>query len=396
MKRSVVSCVLFVLVACGGQPPASVRNEAQAGATGGMTPEEHARMEAGVAAAGERQPVQLTAAQARAIGVTFAAVERGPLARTVRTVGQVVPAEPGLAEITARIDGFVEELFVDATGVTVRRGQPLLTLYSPMLVAAQEELLAARGLLAGADSADRSTWGNAQALVQAARRRLAYWDISAEQIERLERTGEVTKTLMLHAPFGGVVLDKMVVAGQAVMAGMKLYRLADLSTVWIEGAVFEQDVAVVRRGAAVRAEVAAYPGRSFVGRVDFVWPTLDAESRTTRVRVAFANRDGVLKPGMYATLLLDALVDSAALHVPADAVVMTGERNLAFVVGPDGALQPRTIVLGARSGSRVQVLRGLEAGERIVASANFLVDAESRLQTGAAMPGMPGMPEHKP
>jgi RND family efflux transporter MFP subunit len=155
-------------------------------------------------------------------------------------------------------------------------------------------------------------------------------------------------------------------------------------------------MAVVRRGAAVRAELAAYPGRSFAGRVDFVWPTLDAESRTTRVRVAFPNRDGVLKPGMYATLLLDAMVDTAALHVPADAVVMTGERNLAFVVGPDGALEPRTIVLGARSGSRVQVLRGLMAGERIVAAANFLVDAESRLQTGAAMTAMPGMPERKP
>jgi Cu(I)/Ag(I) efflux system membrane fusion protein len=193
-----------------------------------------------------------------------------------------------------------------------------------------------------------------------------------------------------------VVIEKMVVAGQAVMAGMKLYRLADLSTVWIEGAVFEQDVAVVRGGAAVRAEVAAYPGHSFAGRIDFVWPTLDEQSRTTRVRVAFANREGLLKPGMYATLLLDALVDSAALHVPVDAVVMTGERNLAFVVSPDGALEPRTIVLGARSGSRVQVLRGLEAGERVVASANFLVDAESRLTTGAGMAGMPGMPEQKP
>ena len=396
MKRCSVGIVLLVLAACGGQPPASVRKEMEAGGTAGMTPEEHARMEAGAAAAGERQGVHLTAAQARAIGVTFVSVERGPLARTVRTVGQVAPAEPGLAEITSRIDGFVEELFVDATGVAVHRGQPLLTLYSPMLVAAQEELLTARGLLAGVDSSDRETWRNAEMLVQAGRRRLAYWDISPEQIERLERTGVVTKTLTLHAPFRGVVLDKMVVAGQSVMAGMKLYRLADLSTVWIEGAVFEQDLAVVRAGASVQAEVAAYPGRFFAGRITFIWPTLDAESRTTRVRVALANRDGLLKPGMYATLLLDAVVDSAALHVPTEAVVMTGERNLAYVVGAGGALEPRTIVLGTRSGSRVQVLRGLDVGERIVASANFLVDAESRLQTGAGMTGMPGMPEHKP
>ena len=395
MKRR-VWISLFVLTACGGQPPASVRDEARAGAQNGMTPEEHARMQAGASVAAERQAVHLTATQARAIGVTFAVVERGPMARTVRTVGQVVPVERGLADVTAKVDGFVEELFVDATGVAVRRGQPLLTLYSPMLVAAQEELLAARGLLAAADSADPETWRNAQSLVQAGRRRLTYWDISADQVERLEQTGAVIKSLTLRAPLAGVVLEKMVVAGQSVMPGMRLYRLADLSTVWIEGAVFEQDVAAVRPGAAVRAEVAAHPGRAFTGRIDFVWPTMDAESRTTRVRVVFDNRAGLLKPGMYASLLLDALVDSAALHVPTDAVVMTGERNLAFVVGPDGALEPRPIVLGVRSGSRVQVVRGLAAGERIVASANFLVDAESRLATVDSGGGMPGMPEHKP
>jgi Cu(I)/Ag(I) efflux system membrane fusion protein len=334
--------------------------------------------------------VQLTAEQARAIGVRFTVVERGPLARTVRTVGQVVAAEPGLADITTKIDGFVEELYVDATGVTVRRGQPLLTLYSPMLVAAQEELLAAKRLSVAVDSADRETWRNAQALLEAARRRLSYWDISADQIERLERTGEVMKTLALKAPVDGVVLEKMVVAGQAVMPGMKLYRIADLRTVWIEGAVFEQDLAFIRVGAPVRAELAAYPGRPVNGRVSFVWPTVDEQSRSARVRVAFPNPTGLLKPGMYATLFFDVLVGRDVLQVPAEAVVQTGERNLVFVVGPDGALAPREIVLGARAGGRFQVLSGLAGGERIVASANFLVDAESRLVTGAAT-AMPGM-----
>ncbi|HXF94933.1 MAG TPA: efflux RND transporter periplasmic adaptor subunit, partial [Gemmatimonadales bacterium] len=343
-----------------------------------------------------RQPVHLTAAQARAIGVTFAVVERGPLARTVRTVGQVVPAEPALAEVTSKIDGFVEELFVDATGIAVRRGQPLLTLYSPMLVAAQEELLAARRLAASVDSTDAEAWRNAQSLVEASRRRLAYWDISADQIERLERTGAVTKTLVLRAPFDGVVLEKMVVAGQAVMPGMKLYRIADLSTVWVEGAVFEQDLEFVRVGAPVRAELAAYPGRAFQGRVNFLWPTVDPESRSARLRVAFANPEGRLKPGMYATLFLEAVIGRDVLSVPAEAVVMTGERNLVFVVGPEGTLEPREIVLGARAGERFQVLEGLAAGDRIVASANFLVDAESRLATSGGMPGMPGMPERKP
>ena len=377
MKRGLVmltTAAVLAAAACRGKPEAA---------------DEMAGMDMGGAVAAdsgqaERAPVRLSAEQARAIGVTFAVVERGPLARMVRTVGQVVPAEPNLAEITTKIDGFVEELFVDATGMSVRRGQPLLTLYSPMLVAAQEELLAAKRLDSVAHSDDTD------ALLEASRRRLSYWDISPDQIERLERTGEVTKTLALKAPVDGVVLEKVVVAGQAVMPGMKLYRIADLSTVWIEGAVFEQDLAFIRIGAPVRAELAAYPGRPVDGRVSFVWPTVDEESRSARVRVAFPNPGGRLKPGMYATLFFDAVVGGDVLQVPAEAVVQTGERNLVFIVGPEGALTPREIVLGQRAGGRFQVLGGLAGGERIVASANFLVDAESRLATGAAT-AMPGM-----
>ncbi len=381
---------LVTILATAGALVAACRGKPEADSMAGMDMGGAAPTDSGQA---ERAPVHLTTEQARAIGVTFTVVERGPLARLVRTVGQVVPAEPGLAEITTKIDGFVEDLFVNATGVTVRRGQPLLTLYSPMLVAAQEELLAAKRLGAAVDSTDREAWRNAQALVDATRRRLTYWDISADQIERLERTGEVTKTLALKAPVDGVVLEKMVVAGQAVMPGMKLYRIADLRAVWIEGAVFEQDLAFVRVGAPVRAELAAYPGRTFTGRVNFVWPTVDEQSRTARVRVAFPNPGGLLKPGMYATLFFEAVVGGDVLQVPAEAVVQTGERNLVFVVGEGGALAPREIVLGPRAAGRFQVLSGLAAGERIVASANFLVDAESRLATGAGMAGMPGMPD---
>jgi Cu(I)/Ag(I) efflux system membrane fusion protein len=376
----------FVVAACRNKPKPAV---------GEMTAEEHARLQVGAAAtsdsaAGQRTPVHLSAEQARAIGVAVTVVERGPLTRAVRSVGQVVPAEPNLAEITTKIDGFVELLFVNATGTSVRRGQPLLTLYSPMLVAAQEELLAARRMAAGIDTSNAEAWRNAQALLEAARRRLAYWDISPNQIERLERTGEVTKTLTLNAPSDGIVLEKMVVVGQSVMAGTKLYRIADLRTVWIEGAVFEQDLALIRVGAPARAELASYPGQSFTGRVSFVWPTVDEQSRTVRVRVAFSNSGGRLKPGMYATLFFEALIGRDVLQVPTEAVVQTGERNLVFVVGDGGALEPREIVLGPRAGGRFQVLSGLAGGERIVASANFLVDAESRLATGAAS-SMPGM-----
>jgi len=338
-----------------------------------------------------RAPVHLTSDQARAIGITFTTVDRGPLTRVIRTVGQVIPAEPNLSDVTARIDGFVDRLFVDATGLLVRKGEPLLSLYSPMLVTAQEELLTALRLASSLDSSDGEAWRNAQALLAASRRRLAYWDISADQIARLERTGEVTKTLTLTAPSDGVVLEKMVVAGQGVTSGMKLYRIADLSTVWMEGEVFEQDLALIRVGAEARVELAAYPGGPRRGRVSFVYPVVDEQSRTARVRVVLANAGGVLRPGMYATLFFDAILDPDRLSVPAEAVVMTGERNLVFLVRPDGMLEPREVVLGARGDGRVQILSGVAEGDLIVGSANFLVDAESRLASGAGMTDMPGM-----
>lgn len=394
MKRVVVAGLAGVLLsaACRDKPE-------PAGATD-MSAAEHARMTAGpvVADTGstDRQPVHLTADQARAIGVRFTVVTRGPLNREVRTVGQVVPAEPNLADITPKIDGFVDRLFVDATGVAVRRGQPLLAIYSPMLVSAQQELLTALHLAQSVDSTAPEAWRNAQDLVAAARRRLAYWDISTEQIALLERTGEVTKNLTLVAPFDGVVMEKMVVAGQGVMPGMKLYRLANLSTVWVEGDVFEQDLALIRVGAPVRVELTAYPGRTFSGRASFVWPMVEAESRTGRVRVVLANPRGLIKPGMYATLLFDARLGPDLLSLPAEAVVQTGERNLVFVVAPDGMLAPREVTIGGRADGRIQILGGVAEGERVVSSANFLVDAESRLASGAGMAGMSGMNMEQP
>ena len=390
MKRVVMAGLagLLVAAACRAKP-----------APVGMTAEEHARMTAAgdatdTASAG-RQTVHLTADQARAIGVRFTVVTRGPLSREVRTVGQVVPAEPNLADITPKIEGFVDRLFVDATGVSVRRGQPLLAIYSPMLVSAQQELLTAIHLAQSVDSTAPEASRNAQDLVAAARRRLAYWDISAEQIDRLERTGEVTKNLTLVAPFDGVVMEKMVVAGQGVMPGMKLYRLANLSTVWVEGEVFEQDLGLIRVGAPLHVELAAYPGRTFTGRVSFVWPMVEAQSRTGRVRVVLANPQGLIKPGMYATLLFAATLGRDLLSLPAEAIVQTGERNLVFVMTGDGALAPREVTVGGRADGRIQILGGVAEGDRVVASANFLIDAESRLGTGTAMTGMPGM-GHKP
>jgi Cu(I)/Ag(I) efflux system membrane fusion protein len=364
-------------------------------ARAGMTPEEHARMQAGgtqgamdTTGAAVRQMVHLTAAQERALGVVYTTVRRETLTRTIRTVGTVTAPEPMIADVTPKIGGFVEQLLVNYTGDAVRKGQPLLAIYSPMLVAAEQELLTARRLATQVDSSAGEAWTNAQATLAAARRRLAYWDITPEQVARIEQSGEVTKTLTLHSPVNGIVLEKSVLEGQQVMPGMRLYRIADLSSVWAEGDVFEQDLQFVHVGSRAHIEVAAYPGQHLMGRVSFVYPTVDPESRTTRVRVTVPNPGMRLKPGMYATIYFDAERPDV-IAVPAEAVVVTGERNLVFVRDAQGMLTPTPVVVGPRAGDQLQILEGLAEGQIIVAAANFLVDAESRLaSTGSGMPGM--------
>jgi Cu(I)/Ag(I) efflux system membrane fusion protein len=369
----------------------------------GMSAEEHAMHMGGGGGATDstgaavRSMVQLTAEQERALGVVYTTVGRETLTRTIRTVGHIDPPEPNVADVTPKIDGFVEELFVASTGETVRRGQPLLRLYSPRLVAAQEELLTARRLASRIDQTSGEAYENAQEMLNAARRRLAYWDITEAQIQQLEETQEVTKTLTLVSPVNGIVLEKGVIEGQRVMAGMRLYRLADLTQVWVEAELFEQDLQFVHVGSQAHIEVAAYPGRHLMGRVSFVHPTVDQPARTNRVRVTVENRELLLKPGMFATVYFDAQIGEDVLSVPINAVLITGERNLVFVRHDDGTLMAHEVVLGARAGGRVQILSGVEEGETVVASANFLVDAESRLAgTTSSMPGMQHGPVIEP
>lgn len=359
-----------------------------------MTAEQHALMQAG-AQQGEvdstgarlRQPVHLTEAQEQALGVRYLTVGTYPLERTIRTVGRVVVAEDRVAEVTLKVGGFVETLSVGTTGEAVRKGQPLLTLYSPELVAVQEELLTARRLVARVDQSAEEATRNAHAMLEAARRRLAYWDITEQQIQRLESEGEVTKTLSIVSPVSGIVLEKRVLEGQKVEPGDLLYRIADLSEVWVQGDVFEQDLQLIEPGAEAHIEVSAYPGEHLMGRVSFVYPVLDVASRTNRVRVSLANPDLRLKPGMYATIFFEVRIAANAVAVPIASVLVTGERNLVFVREGD-ALKPREVVLGQQAGDRVQILSGLMPGDVVVASANFLIDAESRLAaTGGVMPG---------
>ena len=332
--------------------------------------------------------VQLTAQQIAEFGITFGTADVRMLESEVRTVGLVTFDETRIAQVAPKFGGFVERLYVDFTGKPVRRGQPMLEIYSPELVAAQEELLVARRLQQTMDeSVVPGVPAGSSDLVAAARRRFRLWDISDAQVDEILRTGQVQRTLTLYAPVSGVVVEKKVVQGQATMPGEQLYTIADLSEVWVDVELRESDVGSVRQGSAADVEFTGLPGRSFKGRVEYVYPTLQEESRTVRARVAVANSGGILKPGMYATVRLSAPIRSTNT-VPSSAVLRTGERNVVFVDMGNGSLMPHDVELGRTAGEYTEVLAGVEAGQRVVTSAQFLLDSESNL--GEVMKAMMG------
>ena len=338
------------------------------------------------------QAVALTDDEARRIGVTYALVTEETVTREVRIVGQIAFDETRVKVIAPKVDGWVERLYADATGQAIQTGAPLMAVYSPMVSTAQEELLLAKRLVKDMASADSATQARSFAMLSAARSRLAAWDVSPADIDRLETSGRPERTVTLRSPSAGFVIEKNVVEGQRVMAGDVLYRIVDLSRVWLEGDVYEQDLAALRLGLRVSAEVQAIPGAMFSGRVSYVSPTLNAETRTARIRVELANPGYHLKPGMVATLHLIARPQTRVLTVPRAAVLSTGERNLVFVKRADGMLEPHVVTIGAVTGDRVAILRGLALGDSVVASATFLVDAESSLGTAfGGMGNMPGM-----
>ena len=333
--------------------------------------------------------VVLSAEAAHRIGVTFAVAEMATLNREVRTVATVSYDETRLTAITARVDGWVEQLYLNYTGQAVRVGDPLFTLYSPMLVSAQQELLLASRLRRQVAAGTGDAVANAEDLLRSARQRLRYWEVPADEVRGIEEREEIRRTITFRSSVAGVVIEKLVVGGQRLMAGETLYRIADLRTVWLEGEIYERDLSAVRLGLAVSAEFPALPGTTRTGRITYVAPTLNPETRTVRVRVELANPDFVLKPGMYATLRF-AGAAMPALSVPRSAVLVTGKRNIVFVRMPNGGLTPRDVTIGVATDDRIEILAGLSSGETVVASATFLVDAESNL--GSLLGGMGGMP----
>jgi Cu(I)/Ag(I) efflux system membrane fusion protein len=333
-----------------------------------------------------RIAVTLSPERRQFLGVRSEPLRARPLTRTIRTVGRVAVDERRLHHVHTKFEGYVEHLHVDFTGKLVRKGEPLLSIFSPELVATQQEyVLAYRAQRELAGSGIASLTAGTAELLEAARRRLLLWDIRAEDIARLERTGEVERTLDLHAEIGGYVVQKNVYHGMRVMPADTLFDIADLSRLWVLADVYESDLPSVRLGMRARLELPYLPGRVWTGTVTNVAPTVEEKTRTIKLRVEVANQDDALKPDMFADVFLQADL-GRGVAVPENALIRSGDRTLVFLDRGEGRFEPREVSIGSPVNGSFQVLSGVTAGDRVVTSANFLIDSESSLR--AALAGM--------
>jgi RND family efflux transporter MFP subunit len=320
----------------------------------------------------------------QAIGIQIGKAEVRDLAQTIRTVGRVTLDETLLFQIRPKFEGYVEDLFVDYTGKSVRKGQPLLSIYSPELLATQQEyLLAVRARERLGASSNPDVARGAASLYESARQRLLLWDIRPADIERLERSGQPQKAVTLFSPVDGFVMTKNAVRGGRVMPSDTLFEIGGLSPVWVLADIYESEAPLVHMGDPARITLSSLPGREWKGKVTFIAPMLEEATRTVKVRIEFANADGALKPGMYADVTLERPL-GRVLTVLDSAVMTTGTRSLVFVAHDGGRLEPREVKTGARVGGYFEIREGLQPGDQVVTQANFLVDSESRLKAALA------------
>ena len=319
------------------------------------------------------------------IGLRTVEVTRGPVGDSWRTVGKVAVDETNVHHVNVYVGGFVYTVYVDYVGRPVKRGERLFTIYSPDLLSVQQEyLLALRTRKALAEGGVAT--GAGDDLVDAARERLRLWDIPESEVERLEKSGKPTKNLTLYSPMTGVVTKKDIVMGHRLNEGDMPYEITDLSRVWVLADAYETDLSRIRIGMPATLSLQAFPGQAFHGKVIFIDPILDAKTRTAKVRLEFANPRGELRPEMFGEVTLRS-EKRDGLRIPADAIIDSGSKKVVFVALGEGKLQPREVQVGPVTGDAVEVLSGLEAGERVVTRANFLVDSESRLRASLAAMG---------
>jgi len=321
--------------------------------------------------------VPLTPDARQRMGLTLGTVEKRRMTRNIRTSARIVADETRLFRVTTKVEGWVDTLFVSVSGQAVRKGDPLLTLYSPQLVSAQQEYLS---VLQAASALSVSGAKDAKDLMDSARQRLQLWDVSDGQIARLEKTRQVEKTLTLYAPANGFVTEKAVLAGQKIMPGEPLMVVADLSSVWGDADIYESDLPYVQLGMPIELTFPYWPGKVFRGKVSFLAPSLDRDTRTLKIRLEIPNPEALLKLEMYADARLSYPMGER-LAAPEAAVMRTGERNYVFRDGGDGKLIPVIVEIGVRSEGYFEIRSGLHEGNRVVTSANFLVDSESSMRS---------------
>ena len=327
----------------------------------------------------------------RLIGVKTAVVEKHPLDTTIRAVGRVDYDEQRITHVNLRISGWVDELFVDYTGQVVREGQPLFTLYSPELVSSQDEyLLALRAQQKLKDSPLPEVHEQAEELVQASRERLRLWTVSDQQLTELARRGKTNTYLTIASQTTGYVIDKKVFKGMFVEPQMRLYTIADLSTVWVNAEIYEYEMPFIKVGQTGKVTFTGYPGHAFYGRVSYIYPYLNPESRTMKVRLELPNPGMRLKPEMYGDVEIH-INRGYQVSIPEQAVLDSGTRKIVFLVRGEGLFEPREVKVGPKIGSWYELQTGLDVGDRIVTSGNFLIDSESKLMAATDMMGSLGM-----
>ncbi|MFA6472082.1 MAG: efflux RND transporter periplasmic adaptor subunit [Candidatus Latescibacterota bacterium] len=327
------------------------------------------------------------------IGVKIEEVTKRNLSRTVRAPGKISPDETRYSVVNSKVSGWVEKLYVDYTGMMVDKGQPLLEIYSPELVATQQEYLQAlsyRKKLEGNGQTDALL--GADQLIESAGSRLRYLDITDSEIQSLKERGTPVKAMTLFSPLTGIVLEKSVVNGQNIMSGAELFKIADLSVVWLWADVYQNEMSFVKAGQTARISVSNLPGKVFSGKISFISPTMNGDTRTVPVRIELPNTPGLeLRPEMFAAVQFEAPVLQNVVAVPEQAIIRSGERNIAVMALGGGYFEPREVKLGFSSDGYTQVLEGIHAGEKIVVSSQFLIDAESNLKAAVGQMIMPGM-----
>lgn len=341
--------------------------------------------------------VEISPEQQKLIGVKTVKVDIRPLQKTIRTVGRLEADESKLATVNTKIEGWIEKLYVEVTGSYIKKGQPLAEIYSPELVATQQEFLNtlkwAKQSSASPQEKDKNPSTDlsgllaqdAAATLEAARQRLLLWDISADQIKKIEESGKTIRTLTMYSPVNGFITQKMAVLGMKVMPGEKLFDVADLSSIWVIADIYEYELPLIKVGNRALITLAYLPGKELSSQIDYIYPSISAETRTVKIRLKLNNPNYQLKPQMFANVELKINLGKK-LMIPESAVIDTGRGMVAYVDLGNGSFEPREIKAGLRSDGYIEVLRGLKIGERVVSSANFLVDSEAQLKGVKPLP----------